>query len=51
MIITNLKKKKKKKKKKKRPEYIKKISAQLEDTRKTNPKLFWKTLNDMKCSS
>ena len=37
--------------KKKRAEYIKKISTQLEDTRNTNSKLFWKTLNDMKCSN
>ena len=34
--------------KKKRAEYIKKITSQLEDTRNNNPKLFWKTLNDMK---
>ena len=29
----------------------KKISNQLEDTRNKNPKLFWKTLNDMKGSN
>ena len=37
--------------KKKRSEYVKKISNQLEDTRNKNPKLFWKTLNDMKGSN
>ena len=37
--------------KKKRKEYIKRISTQLEETRNNNPKLFWKTLNDMKCNT
>ena len=37
--------------KKKLSEYVKNILNQLEDTRNNNPKLFWKTLNDMKGSN